>query len=115
MEQTHGTWGNRLRTFQWDAGLVTLLWLEPNQRCSWHSHSTAWNQFTVIQGCLGVKTDKGYTTKLTEKQCFTVEPGVVHEFQTYDDGAIIEEVAFVKYSDHDIQREKPGGSLDANV
>ena len=111
MEQTHGSWGNRLRTFTWDGGLVTLLWLEPNQRCSWHLHDHAYNQFTVISGVLGVKTDKGYTTKVYPKQCFTVEPGIKHEFQTGSEPTVIEEIAFVRYSEHDINRENKGGEL----
>jgi mannose-6-phosphate isomerase-like protein (cupin superfamily) len=109
MEQTHGSWGERLRTFQWDGGLCTILFLEPNQRCSWHCHSTAYNQFTVISGELGVRTDKGYVTRLGPKQVFTVEPGICHEFETYDSRTIVEEIAFVKYNEYDIQRQKLGG------
>ena len=111
MQQFHGTWGNRLVTFNWSGGLVTLLWLEPNHRCSWHSHKTAWNQFTVITGMLGVKTDKGYTTFIKPKQCFTVEPGVKHEFRTYDAPTVIQEVAYVEYDKNDIDREVIGGLL----
>ena len=111
MEQTHGTWGNRLRTFQWSGGIVTLLWLKPNKRCSYHVHKTAYNQFTVIEGKLGVKTDKGYTTVVLPKQSFTVEPGVHHEFQTYDARCIIEEIAYVKYDETDIDRSSLGGDL----
>jgi quercetin dioxygenase-like cupin family protein len=111
MEQLHGIWGNRLKTFQWDGGLVTLLFLEPKKRCSWHKHERTFNQFTCIKGKFGIKTDKGYTTILTKKQTFTVEPAVFHEFQTYDEPAIIEEIAYIKYEEHDIIREKLGGDL----
>ena len=110
--QTHGTWGERLRTFSWDGGIVTLLWLKPNQRCSWHSHKASWNRFICIRGKIGIKTDKDYITELTPKQMFEVEPGVRHEFQTYEEEAIIEEIAYVKYDDKDIDRETLGGSLD---
>ena len=109
--QTHGTWGERLRTFAWDGGLCTILFLRPNQRCSWHSHKQVWNQFTCISGRLGVKTDKGYTTVLTPKQTFTVEPGVKHVFQTYAEPTIIEEIAYVVYDEQDIDREFLGGPL----
>jgi mannose-6-phosphate isomerase-like protein (cupin superfamily) len=101
-----------LRTFSWDGGLVAILFLRPNQRCSWHSHKQVWNQFTCISGIVGIKTDKGYTTKLYPKQTFTVEPGVQHEFQTYKQSAVIEEVAFVAYDEHDIDRETLGGPLE---
>jgi D-lyxose ketol-isomerase len=62
-------------------------------------------------GEVGVKTDKGYVTKLKPKQVFEVEPGVMHEFQTYEEGALVEEIAYVKYSPEDIHREKLGGNL----
>jgi len=111
MEQQHGTWGDRLRTFQNSSCLVTLLFLKPNKRCSWHSHKTAFNQFTVIKGVLGVKTENGLT-KVYPKQCFTVPPGVMHEFQTYKLPVIVEEIAYVEYNENDIDREKLGGPLN---
>jgi mannose-6-phosphate isomerase-like protein (cupin superfamily) len=109
--QVHGTWGERMLTFAWDGGIVTLLFLVPNQRCSYHSHTTCWNRFTVISGKLGVKTDKGHTTVLTQKQMFDVEPGVLHEFQTYEVPAIVEEIAYVKYNPEDIRRIALGGDV----
>ena len=112
METTHGTWGDRRRVFQWDGGLVTILELVPNQRCSWHSHNTAYNMFYVIDGELGVKTDKGYITKLQPGHSFTVEPGIFHEFQTYGKETTLLEIAYVKYNEYDINREKLGGKLD---
>ena len=111
MEQTHGTWGNRTRIFRWDGGLVTYLDLVPNKRCSYHSHKYAFNQFFVVSGCLGVKTAKGYTTKMTKGQAFTVEPGIKHEFQTYNDPTEVVEIAFVRYDESDIDRELLGGDL----
>ena len=110
--QTHGTWGERLRTFSWSGGIATILWLEPNQRCSWHSHKTAFNRFTCISGKLGIKTDKGYTTKIGPKQMFEVEPGIEHEFQTYDEPTVIEEIAYVRYDEYDIDRKSLGGPLN---
>ncbi len=111
MEQAHGSWGDRIRTYQNDNCLVTILYLKPQRRCSWHMHNTAYNQFTVISGKLGVKTDIGLTV-LYPKQCFTVPPGRKHEFQTYDKAAIVEEVAYVKYDENDIHRMELGGALN---
>jgi len=111
MEQAHGTWGDRLRTFQNDNCLVTILFLQPNRRCSYHYHKTAFNQFTVISGKLGVKTEHGLTM-VYPKQCFTVDPDVKHEFQTYDKPTIVEEVAYVKYNENDIYRSSLGGPLN---
>lgn len=111
MEQLHGIWGNRLITFQWSGGISSILFLEPRYRCSWHKHDHNYNQFVCIQGTLGIKTDKSHTTLIREKQTFTVEPGVWHEFQTYKDPAIVEEIAYVKYNEYDIFREKLGSDL----
>jgi D-lyxose ketol-isomerase len=43
---------------------------------------------------------------------FEVEPGVTHEFQTYEEPTIIQEIAYVNYDPEDIQRETLGGPLD---
>ena len=111
MEQLHGVWGNRLKVFEWNGGLITILWLVPNKRCSWHVHHKTINQFTCIKGKLGIKTDKGFTTIITEKQSFTVEEEEWHEFQTYNEPTIIVEIAYVKFDPHDIIRKKLGGDL----
>ena len=113
MERTHGTWGDRTRIFKNSTCLVTTLELEPDQRCSWHYHKESYNQFFVITGCLGVTTDKGYTTKLFPGQAFTVEPGVKHEFSTFGSPTTIVEVAYVEYTEHDIHRERLGGAKHA--
>ena len=116
MDIQHGTWGERVRTFKTDSALVTILYLKPWKRCSWHKHNTAFNQFYVIAGMLGVKTDVGpngqrQITKIRPGQAFTVKPGVTHEFQTYDEATIIEEVAYVRYNDADIHRTQLGGDI----
>lgn len=110
MEQTHGTWGERLRTFRSDNILVTLLFLKGGQRCSYHYHNHAYNKFTVASGKISIVTDKGYETIILPKQEFTIEPMVKHEFRVYED-SIVEEIAYVSYNEHDIQRETIGGPL----
>lgn len=117
MEQGHGTWGERIRTYRSDSALVTILYLQPMKRCSWHHHNYTYNQFFVIRGSLGVKTNIGpgdscQTTWIGPKEYFTVPPGIKHEFRTGPEGAIIEEVAYVKYDESDIHRDKLGGDLD---
>jgi len=72
------------------------------------------NQFFVIKGKLGVRTDKGYTTVLKPGQMFTVEQDVKHEFLTYDDPTIVEEVAYVEFDETDIFRERLGGATDGD-
>ena len=116
MDTQHGTWGERVRLFQDDNSLHTILTLKPNKRCSWHKHAHAYNTFYVISGELTVKTDVGpndqrsYTT-IRQGQSFTVKPGVMHEFQTKHMSTIIYEVAYVKYDTRDIYRELLGGDM----
>jgi len=114
MEQTHGTWGRRIITRQDSYSVTTILYLEPNKRCSWHNHNHSYNQFFVIEGELNVKTDIGpegqiNQTTLTEGQFFTVFPGVTHEFSTNGDRTIIEEIAYVEFDKNDINRKELGG------
>jgi mannose-6-phosphate isomerase-like protein (cupin superfamily) len=116
MEVTHGTWGIRTVTFKGDNHICTILVLMPHKRCSWHYHKTAYNQFYVVAGELGVKTDIGpkgqrQTIKMQAGQTFTVPPGVTHEFQTYDKKTIVEEIAYVKYDPSDIHRNQLGGDM----
>lgn len=108
MKQTHGTWGERIETFGWDGGIVTLLYLKPNKRCSYHHHNKSWNQFFVITGKLGVLTEFGFT-EVNQKQSFLVQPGLKHEFQTFDEFTLVQEIAFVRYESSDIIRENEGG------
>ena len=68
--------------------------------------------FFVIAGILGVKTENG-CSRLLEGQSFTVEPGVKHEFFTYDMETTIVEVAYVDYNHNDIHRERLGGKTNA--
>jgi mannose-6-phosphate isomerase-like protein (cupin superfamily) len=116
MDNQHGTWGERVRLFQDENSLHTILTLKPNKRCSWHKHGHAYNMFYVISGELTIKTDIGpgvqrnYTT-IGPGQSFTVKPGVMHEFQTKGYPTIMYEVAYVKYDTRDIFREQVGGDM----
>ncbi len=38
-------------------------------------------------------------------------PGVVHEFRTGEKPTIIEEIAYVEYNKHDIERKLLGGDI----
>ena len=115
-EQHHGTWGRRIITRKDKYAVTTILYLDPNKRCSWHSHKHQFNQFFVIDGKLEIKTDIGpdnqrnYTT-ITSGQSFTVPPGVVHEFRTKDKFTIVEEIAYVQIDSNDIDRKLLGGDL----
>lgn len=112
MSQTHGTWGERVRVFQNDSCLITILRLEGGKRCSWHHHQTAYNKFYVVEGKLLVKTDKGHETLIEEGDVpFVVEPGVQHEFQTPEGPCVLLEIAYVQYKPEDIERERAGGDL----
>lgn len=117
MEVYHGTWGKRVVTRKDNYTLTTILYLDPKQRCSWHTHKTAYNQFFVISGELGVKTNCGpketcRVTHVFPGQIFTVPPGVTHEFKTYKYPTIVEEIAYVQYDQSDIDRIKLGGARE---
>lgn len=111
MERTHKSWGEKWNLFQNDLNEVSILYLKPNQRCSWHRHTAKFNQFFVIEGLLYVKTAAG-TAEVGKNQIFTTRPGEMHEFQTKKQPAIIQEIMYVKYDAEDIEREKIGGPLN---
>ena len=116
MMQTHGTWGRRVVTRQDPYTITTILYLQPNKRCSWHYHNHAYNQFYVISGILEIKTDIGpdaqrnFTT-IGPGESFTVPPKVTHEFRTKHLETIVEEIAYVEYDKSDIHREALGGDM----
>ena len=120
MDTQHGTWGERTRVWENPYELHTILSLIPGKRCSWHKHDHSYNMFYVISGELTIKTDIGpgtqrnYTT-ITQGQSFTVKPGVFHEFRTGDKNTTVYEIAYVKYSEHDIFREQLGGDMGKTI
>jgi D-lyxose ketol-isomerase len=65
----------------------------------------------VIDGYIYIKTESGTATVETN-QIFTTRPGEMHEFQTGDSPAVIQEIMFVQYDAEDIQRETIGGPLN---
>ncbi len=110
MERTQKSWGAKWTLFQNDLCEVNILYLNPQNRCSWHRHQAKFNQFFVIEGEIHVKTEYG-TAKVEKNQIFTTNPGGFHEFQTKEMPAIIQEIMFVKYDPSDIERETLGGPL----
>jgi mannose-6-phosphate isomerase-like protein (cupin superfamily) len=114
MERSHKSWGEKWNVFQNDLCEVSILYLQPWQRCSWHRHQAKFNQFFVIEGLLFVKTDTGIAT-VKKHEIFTTRPGEYHEFQTHATGAVIQEIMYVKYDSNDIERETIGGPLNEAV
>ena len=111
MERTHKTWGQKWTIFKNDSCEMSLLYLNPKQRCSWHKHKSKFNQFFVVTGDINIKHEWGIT-HVAQGQCFTTKPGELHEFQSTHVPATIIEVMFVQYDDADIQREKLGGPIE---
>jgi mannose-6-phosphate isomerase-like protein (cupin superfamily) len=91
MLHTHGTWGERVVTRETPYGLTTILFLDPNKRCSWHKHKHSFNQFYVISGVLEIKTDIGPDEQIN---------------------ITVEEIAYVEYDKTDIDREALGGDMN---
>ena len=111
MERTYKTWGEKWSLFQNDLCEVSILELKPFQRCSWHTHTSKWNQFFVLEGVLFIKVEDGIV-KIEKGQIFTTRPGEWHEFQTREERTLMQEIMFVKYDENDIQREILGGPLN---
>lgn len=112
MERTYKSWGEKWNIFQNDLCEVSILYLRPQQRCSWHRHQAKYNQFFVIAGELAVKMVDGIA-RLSKGQIFTTRPMEWHEFQTGDSRAVVQEIMYVCYDPEDIEREKIGGPLKA--
>jgi mannose-6-phosphate isomerase-like protein (cupin superfamily) len=110
MERTLKTWGEKWNIFQNDLCEVSVLYLESNQRCSWHTHSSKFNTFFVVEGKVFIKVEDGIA-KVAKGQIFTTYPGEMHEFQTHRENAKIIEIMWVKYDSEDIHREDIGGPL----
>jgi len=119
MEITRKTWGIKYNIFKNDLNEISFLELDPNRRCSWHSHETKYNLFFVAEGEVGIKTEydidggrkESGVTLLKEHEFFTVSRGEWHEFQTYSGPAKLIEVMYVQYEDKDILRKNIGGLL----
>ena len=111
MERTRKSWGEKTNIFQNDLCEVSLLDLNPYQRCSWHRHESKYNLFYVLSGLLVLKLEDGQTD-VHPGQIFTTVPGEYHEFQTRDLKTTCLEIMYVKYDSHDIQRVSIGGPID---
>ena len=114
MERTYKTWGEKWNVFENDLCEISLLYLKPQKRCSWHRHQAKYNQFFVIEGEVKIKTEWG-TALITKGQIFTTRPGEWHEFQTTGEPAILQEIMYVQYDSSDIERETLGGDLDSQT
>ena len=111
MERTKKSWGEKNNIFSNDLSEVSVLFLKPFQRCSWHRHDCKYNLFYVLSGRLILKLEDG-ETEVLPGQIFTTVPGEYHEFQTRQLDTICIEVMYVKYDPHDIQRVTIGGPVE---
>lgn len=111
MERTHKSWGDKTNIFCNDSCEVSVLRLNPNQRCSWHKHQAKYNLFFVLEGEIFIRTDWGIS-KVRKDGIFTTRPGEYHEFQTHEKSALIIETMYVQYEPDDIQRDRVGGPLE---
>ena len=111
MQRTKKTWGDKNNIFENDTCEVSVLYLEPYQRCSWHRHDCKYNLFFVLSGKLVLKLEDG-ESEVMPGQIFTTVPGEYHEFQTRDEKTVCIEVMYVQYDSHDIQRVTLGGPVE---
>lgn len=114
MERTYKTWGEKHNIFENDLCEVSVLYLNPMRRCSWHKHQAKYNLFYCLKGTLYIKVADG-TAKVAQGQIFTTNPGEMHEFQTGEDGALVIEVMYVKYDRNDIERQILGSEMEKPI
>lgn len=123
MEHIRKTWGRKMNVYKDDLSEMSILYLEPNRRCSLHYHRAKANRFYVIEGTVGILsmfgTDEGIEEAVTilEKGMmpFDVYAPDGHEFQTYDEPCVLLEVMYVKYDPNDIVRSSVGGTMKENT
>lgn len=89
--------------------------VRPRSRCSRHHHRLKSNAFYCLAGRIEIhveKTDYGLTdvTVLTAGDFTTVPPGLVHWFQTADEGAELLELYYLEPLGEDIVRRDSGAS-----
>ena len=108
MERTRKSWGEKENIFCNDLCEVSVLRLEPMNRCSWHRHQAKFNLFYVLEGSILIKMDEA-PVRVDRGQTFTTRPGEWHEFQTGEHPALVIEVMYVKYEAEDIERQSVGG------
>lgn len=111
MDREQKVWGERWILRRTTSLETSLLLVRAGYRCSWHVHAHKWNLFTVIEGCIGIKTEEG-ETMLHAGEEFTVEPGVYHEFRAYAETRMVE-IMYVEYQEGDIHRGTVGGRFES--
>lgn len=115
MQRELKIWGERWLVRKDSTHAVSYLEIKRGYRCSWHTHTTKYNLFVVIEGTLQLVIEEmgeKYAVTLTRGESFVIKPGQSHEFQGITDCSVIEEM-YVEYEEGDIQRApgKLGGEL----
>jgi mannose-6-phosphate isomerase-like protein (cupin superfamily) len=109
-------WGDTQLLFRFNSVEVHFIHACPGFRCSKHRHRHKWNRFVVIEGKLVVRIfqdDAVDETWLGPGEMTDVPPDVLHEFQALEDTRAVE-AYWVDLDPNDIDREIPGGPVDAN-
>ena len=113
MEREAKVWGERWLIRQDSTHAISYLQLKKGYYCSWHRHAQKYNLFIGLSGKIAIMIEE-----LGEKQeiiitrgtCCTVKPGQWHQFRTYENAEMLEEM-YVSYSENDIERKQEGGHL----
>lgn len=110
MKITEKIWGERWLMHEDTTHTTNVLHLKKGYKCSLHYHRTKWNLFVVLEGMVGIKTDKG-EKMLHVGEEMRIAPGEMHEFRVYEDGVMIE-IMYVEYDDDDIERVVLGSKME---
>lgn len=93
---------------------VHYLEINPDAYCSRHKHQSKWNQFTILEGKLGVRyyDDAGRESayhSLRAGEVLLVPPGQIHRFESREHCKAIETYWTDPVDPDDIQRMDEGG------
>lgn len=119
MNATPKVWGLTTPLISTPMFEMHRLQVKPGFRCSMHRHRTKHNAFFVLSGAIIIDTIEGdfggrYTeTRLQRGDCFTVAPGIHHQFRTEadGDGCTLLEVYYTEPLSEDIVRLNVGGPI----
>lgn len=121
MITTDKIWGTTTALVSTPMFEMHRLFIKPWHRCSLHSHKTKHNAFFVISGCLHIDGGKPELddpiwrphelVTLRQGDCWTVAPGVWHQFRTGYDACVALEMYYTEPLSEDIIRYNTGGPV----
>lgn len=110
-------WGETIPLIQTPLVEVHKVKIEPETKCSLHTHNYKWNAFYVVSGKLNINVQKNNydltdVTVLGPGDFTTVKPGEYHWFENpYKEPVEALEIYYLEPLSEDIVRKTSGGVL----